>query len=143
MGHTPYGYKIEDGAAFIDEEKANRIQAFFKEYLSGLSLSAAAKKAGINAYHGTAGNMLRNKKYLGDGFYPAIVDKEIFEQAEIERQKRAKKLGRVYESKEQEKPEQEFDFTIGSIDEDYEDPFTQAEYIYGLIKRKEQVDDTQ
>lgn len=142
MGHTPYGYKIENGAAFIDEEKANRIQAFFKEYLSGLSLSAAAKKAGINAYHGTAGNMLRNKKYLGDGFYPAIVDKEIFEQAEIERQKIARKLGRVYESKEQEKPEQEFDFTIGSIDEDYEDPFTQAEYVYGLIRRKERSNDT-
>lgn len=142
MGHTPYGYKIEDGAAFIDEEKANRIQAFFKEYLSGLSLSAAAKKAGINAYHGTAGNMLRNKKYLGDGFYPAIVDKETFKQAEIERQKRARKLGRVYESKEQEKPEQDFDFTIGSIDEDYEDPFTQAEYVYGLIRRKERSNDT-
>ncbi|MBE6042906.1 MULTISPECIES: recombinase [Clostridium] len=142
MGHTPYGYKIENGAAFIDEEKANRIQAFFKEYLSGLSLSAAAKKAGINAYHGTAGNMLRNKKYLGDGFYPAIVDKETFKQAEIERQKRARKLGRVYESKEQEKPEQDFDFTIGSIDEDYEDPFTQAEYVYGLIRRKERSNDT-
>lgn len=142
MGHTPYGYKIEDGAAFIDEEKANRIQAFFKEYLSGLSLSAAAKKAGINAYHGTAGNMLRNKKYLGDGFYPAIVDKETFKQAEIERQKRARKLGRIYGSKEQEKPEQEFDFTIGSIDEDYEDPFTQAEYVYGLIRRKERSNDT-
>lgn len=142
MGHTPYGYKIENGAAFIDEEKANRIQAFFKEYLSGLSLSAAAKKACINAYHGTAGNMLRNKKYLGDGFYPAIVDKETFKQAEIERQKRARKLGRVYESKEQEKPEQDFDFTIGSIDEDYEDPFTQAEYVYGLIRRKERSNDT-
>jgi len=142
MGHTPYGYKIEDGAAFIDEEKANKIQIFFKEYLSGLSLSAAAKKAGINTYHGTAGNMLRNKKYLGDEFYPAIVDKETFEQAEIERQKRAKKLGRVYESKEKEKPEQEFDFTIGSIDEDYEDPFTQAEYVYGLIRRKERLNDT-
>ena len=142
MGHTPYGYKIEDGAAFIDEEKANKIQTFFKEYLSGLSLSAAAKKAGINTYHGTAGNMLRNKKYLGDEFYPAVVDKETFEQAEIERQKRAKKLGRVYESKEQEKPEQEFDFTIGSIDEDYEDPFTQAEYVYGLIRRKERSNDT-
>lgn len=118
MGHTPYGYRIENGAAFIDEKKSNRIQALFKEYLSGLSLSSAAKKAGINAYHGTAGNMLRNKKYLGDGFYPAIVDKETFKQAEIERQKRARKLGRVYESKEQEKPEQDFDFTIGSIDED-------------------------
>lgn len=142
MGHTPYGYKIEDGAAFIDEEKANRIQAFFKEYLSGLSLSAAAKKAGINAYHGTAGNMLRNKKYLGDGFYPAIVDKETFKQAEIERQKRTRKLGRIYGSKEQEKPEQDFDFTIGSIDEDYEGPFTQAEYVYGLIRRKERSNDT-
>ena len=115
---------------------------FFKEYLSGLSLSAAAKKAGINAYHGTAGNMLKNKKYLGDGFYPAIVDKQVFEQAEIERQKRARKLGRIYGSKEKEKPEQEFDFTIGSIDEDYEDPFTQAEYVYGLIRRKERSNDT-
>lgn len=142
MGHTPYGYRIENGAAFIDEKKSNRIQALFKEYLSGLSLSSAAKKAGINAYHGTAGNMLRNKKYLGDGFYPAIVDKETFKQAEIERQKRARKLGRVYESKEQEKPEQDFDFTIGSIDEDYEDPFTQAEYVYGLIRRKERSNDT-
>ena len=118
MGHTPYGYKIRDGAALIDEEKAERVKDLFKEYLSGLSLSTAAKKAGINTYHGTAGNMLRNKKYLGDGFYPAIIDKEVFEQAEIERQERAKKLGRVYESKEQEKPEQEFDFTIGSIDEE-------------------------
>ena len=142
MGHTPYGYKIENGAAFIDEEKANRIQAFFKEYLSGLSLSAAAKKAGINAYHGTAGNMLRNKKYLGDGFYPAIVDKETFKQAEIERQKRARKLGRVYESKEQEKPKLDLDFTIGSIDEDCEDPFVQAEYVYSLIRRKEHSNDT-
>ena len=37
---------------------------------------------------------------------------------------------------------QEFDFTIGSIDEDYEDPFTQAEYVYGLIRRKERSNDT-
>ena len=86
--------------------------------------------------------MLKNKKYLGDGFYPAIVDKQVFEQAEIERQKRARKLGRIYGSKEKEKPEQEFDFTIGSIDEDYEDPFTQAEYVYGLIRRKERSNDT-
>ena len=37
---------------------------------------------------------------------------------------------------------QEFDFTIGSIDEDYEDPFTQAECVYGLIRRKERSNDT-
>ena len=74
-------------------------------------------KKQYNAYHGH--QKYAETKSIGDGFYPAIVDKEVFEQAEIERQKRARKLGRIYGSKEQEKPEQEFDFTIGSIDEDY------------------------
>ena len=142
MGHTPYGYKIKNGVALIDEEKAERVKNLFKEYLSGLSLSAAAKKAGINTYHGTAGNMLRNKRYLGDGFYPPIIDKEIFEQIEIEREKRAKRLGRIYESKDEEKPKLDLNFTIGSIDEDYEDPFAQAEYVYSLIRRKEHSNDT-
>lgn len=142
MGHTPYGYKIKDGAAIIDEEKTERVKSLFKDYLSGLSLGAAAKKAGINTYHGTIGRMLRNKRYLGDGFYPPIIDKETFEQAEIEREKRAKRLGRIYEHKEEEKPKPYLDFTIGSIAQDYDDPFAQAEYVYSLIKGKEYPDDS-
>ena len=44
--------------------------------------------------------MLRNKKYLGDDYYPAIIDKETFDKAEEIRMSRAKALGRVCELEE-------------------------------------------
>ena len=52
-------------------------------------------QAGIDTYHGTAKRMMENRHYLGDDFYPAIIDKEIFESAAAERIKRADKLGRL------------------------------------------------
>ena len=61
-------------------------------YLSGLSLKNAAIKAGIDCYHATVSRMLQNKQYLGDEFYPSIIDEEIFEKARLEKQKRAGKL---------------------------------------------------
>ena len=39
-------------------------------------------------------------KYLGDDYYPAIIDKETFDKAEEIRMERAKALGRVWELKE-------------------------------------------
>lgn len=47
MGHTPYGYRIENGKAVIDEAAAAQVQALYKNYLSGLSLTNAAKEAGL------------------------------------------------------------------------------------------------
>ena len=47
MSHTPYGYVIRDGAAYIDEEKAKRIRKLFDGYISGLALQPAAEKAGV------------------------------------------------------------------------------------------------
>ena len=57
------------------------------------------KRQGLKLHHGSAGRMLRNKKYLGDDYYPAIIDKEIFDKAEEIRMSRAKALGRVWELK--------------------------------------------
>lgn len=51
MGHTPLGYRIENGIAVIDEEAADKVRQLYKNYLSGLSLTNAAKEAGINALH--------------------------------------------------------------------------------------------
>ena len=76
MGHTPFGYKIVGGKAVIDETSAGQIRKLYENYLSGLSLENAAKKAGINTYHGTVKNILSNRHYLGDAFYPAIIDEE-------------------------------------------------------------------
>ena len=59
MSHIPFGYKIEDGAAVICDEDAEKVKKLFKNYLLGLSLSQAAKESGLNIYHGSAGRMLK------------------------------------------------------------------------------------
>ena len=79
MRHIPYGYRIENGRAVIDEEQAATVREFFQNYISGMALMPAAEKSGLKLYHGSAGRMLRNKKYLGDDYYPAIIDKETFD----------------------------------------------------------------
>jgi len=94
MGHTPYGYRIEDGKAVIDEAAAAQVRELYKNYLSGLSLTNAAKEAGLDLLHSGAKRMMRNMHYLGDDFYPAIIDKESFDAVEIELNKRSTKLGR-------------------------------------------------
>ena len=70
MGHTPYGYKIENGCAIIDEENADKIRKLYSNYLTGMPLAKAASEAGIDTYHGTAKRMMENRHYLGDNFYP-------------------------------------------------------------------------
>lgn len=45
MGHTPYGYRIINGKAVIDEQSAERIKILFQSYLTGDSLATAAKKS--------------------------------------------------------------------------------------------------
>lgn len=72
MGHTPYGYRIENGKAVIDEAAATQVRELYKNYLSGLSLTNAAKEAGLDLLHSGAKRMMRNSHYLGDDFYPAI-----------------------------------------------------------------------
>lgn len=70
MGHTPFGYRIENGIAIIDEPAATKLRQLYKNYLSGMSLSKAAAEAGIPTYHGTAKRLMGTVHYLGDSFYP-------------------------------------------------------------------------
>lgn len=134
MSHIPYGYVIENGVAVIDEEKGEVVRKLYQGYLRGLSLSVAAKEAGIETYHGTAGKMLRNKRYIGDDYYPPIIDKETFEKVEKERVRRAEKLGRVFEPKEIPKVNTPTRFMVGEVIQKYANPFKQAEYAYSLIE---------
>lgn len=134
MGHTPYGYRIENGKAVVDEVQAEQIRKLYEGYLSGLALMEAAKAAGLNLYHGSAKRMMQNTHYLGDEYYDAIIDRETFEKAEAERVKRAEALGRIFEEKESALPQQPTAFTIGTVMKKYNDPFKQAEYAYSLIE---------
>ena len=134
MGHTPYGYKIENGCAIIDEENADKIRKLYSNYLTGMALAKAALEAGIDTYHGTAKRMMGNRHYLGDDFYPVIIDKEIFESAAAERMRRANKLGRLNYERVIKPSVVPTHFHLAAAVQHYDDPRLQAEYIYSLIE---------
>ncbi len=138
MGHTPFGYRIVSGKAVVDEVAADQIKKLYEHYLSGLSLENAAKEAGINTYHGTVKNILSNSHYLGDAFYPAIIDEDTFTKAALEGDRRSEKLGRnnrVIASKVKKAPTR-FTF-IESIAVQGVTPTEQAEYLYSLIESED------
>lgn len=126
--------------AVIDEEEAVMVRKFFDYYISGLALMAAAKKVGLNLYHGSAGRILRNEKYLGDDYYPAIIDQETFEKAEVVRMSRAKALGRVRKLGTKKEAEFPTRFTMPAVKQVYDDPFEQAAYAYSMIESEVETD---
>ena len=103
--HMPHGYKIEDGKVIFDDEKTAVIKKIFEEYHKGSSLHAIAKEltsAGFlnannkpNWNHGSVGKILQNIKYVGDDFYPQMIDKETFESVQKRRKKKEQALGRT------------------------------------------------
>ncbi len=137
MGHTPFGYRIRNGKAVIDEPAAEKIRLLYKNYLTGLSLENAAREAGINTYHGTAKRMMENRRYLGDDFYPAIIDVDTFTEAMLERERRMKTLGRTDRMKPAAVKTAPVNFRFGEIKAYHDNPVAQAEYLYSLIESEE------
>lgn len=138
MSHTPYGYQIENGKAVIDKKASEQIKTLFQSYLTGDSLAMAAKKADIMSFHAGISRILHNKRYLGDEYYPAIIDPDTFAAAEAERTMRAEKLGRVREPQVKKDVIYPTSFRINEGAEQFDDPFQQAEYAYSLIESEEQ-----
>ena len=93
-GSVIFGYSVENGRAVVDEVQAGQIRKIFDGYISGLSNTEAAKAAGIELTHSTVKRLMQDKHYLGDDFYPAVIDMETFNAAEEERRLRSRKLGR-------------------------------------------------
>ncbi|WP_049753994.1 hypothetical protein [Heliomicrobium modesticaldum] len=69
----------------MDPDEAQRVWAFFEDYLKGTSQQEAARRNGIHSAQATLGKMLRDSKYLGDGFYPPVISQEIYDWAQEER----------------------------------------------------------
>ena len=134
MGHTPFGYRIENGVAVIDEDAAGKLRTLYANYLDGMSLKNAANEAGIETFHASAKRLLMTEHYLGDDFYPAIIDKETFDRVQAERIKRAAALGRLDRKSTRKAPIIPTRFSIAAIMEHHDNPATQAEYVYGLLK---------
>ena len=134
MGHTPFGYRIENGKAVIDEAAAAQVRDLYKNYLSGLSITNAAKEAGLNLLHSGSKRMMLNRHYLGDDFYPAIIDPASFDAVSAELSKRSTQLGRNDRYIAPIIKRASTAFRLGDITENYENPVRQAEYLYSLIE---------
>lgn len=103
--HMPLGYRIAAGRAEIVPETAEIVRAVFSEYLKGTSTYRIAKslteQGVLNASHkpswnhGSVGKILENTKYVGDDFYPPLIDKKQFEQVQNRRREKVESLGRT------------------------------------------------
>ena len=94
----------------------------------------AANRVGLTMNHGTVRNLLKNKKYLGTDFYPAILDQETFEAVETERRRREEQLGRSRKKRRSPAPDPITAFTVPKVEIRYSDPAQQAEYADSLIE---------
>jgi hypothetical protein len=130
MSHIPFGYTIQNGRAVVNEEEAVKIKKLFEVYLSGLSLTEAAQKAGIKRCHTSIARMLTDKRYVEDKFYPPIISRDTFEEVQLERRRRAEALGRIYEHKGNEKKCLNFRFHASMPDNLYDDPFQLSDPAY-------------
>ena len=137
-GHTPFGYRIQNGIAVVCKEEVRQIKQIYKGYLSGMSYMNAAEHVGLHLNHCCVKRLWQNRHYLGDEFYPAIIDKEMFDAAEQERRRRSTLLGRDHRKKTfSDKIIIPKEFTMGKAQKRIAEPFAQAEYLYSLIEVRE------
>ena len=133
MRNIPFGYRIENGIAVIDDTASEKLRMLYDNYLDGMALTEAARQVGIDAYHASVKRLLMTEHYLGDDFYPAIISKEMFDRVQAERIKRAAALGRLDRKSKRKPPKIPTQFSIGAIMEHFDNPATQAEYVYSLL----------
>ena len=123
MSHTPFGYRIKNGKAIVDVEEAEKIRVLFQAYLAGAALTTAAKEAAIHAFHSCIRHILQTTHYIGDDYYPAIIDADTFTAAQKEITNRAKKLGRIREPKKTSPVLYPTTFSLAEKTQTYTDPF--------------------
>lgn len=114
------------------------MRQIFTGYIGGLTLRRAAEEAGLKRSHSSVKKILQNKRYLGDDFYPVIIDQETFDAAEAELKRREEEAGWNKEpvgNSVSRVPLKRFQ--VKKINRVFRDPYQQAEYVYGLIESED------
>lgn len=103
--HIPLGYSVAQGKVQIDPETSQVVQDIYQAYDNGASCNTIAKDLtakGIQTANQKAvwhccmvGKILENQKYLGDGFYPQMIEEALFQRVQNRRKERAEKLGKT------------------------------------------------
>lgn len=136
MSTVTFGYCIKDGRFEIDPVDGPRVQAIFKDYLNGYSLTDVALKNGFK-FHGAIKRILINQIYLGDKHYPQLITSATFNQVQDMLHQRALQLGRTNLPPRQLEFHPQTKFKMNRSHHRYNIPAKQAEYLYQLIESEE------
>ena len=129
--HLPYGYRIEDGLCVIEKEESEILNKLFLSYLEIGSLMRAANTSGFKANsHTSVKRILINKRYLGDDYYPKIIEKEVFEKVN----EKLKEKHRKGKSSKEKTYQEIIGFRIKKKEKNILDPFELAAHRYSLIE---------
>lgn len=98
----PFGYCMKNGEITTEPKEVYEVATIFSEYLNGISLLKIAKlmeskkiRYSEDSDHWNKNmvkRIIENEKYLGNGKYPQIIDKDIFRQANEKRVRKATTL---------------------------------------------------
>lgn len=66
--HIPYGYRIENGVAVIDEGQAEQVRTLFSGYLSRAGIGTRRRSRRAYPVPQRCQRILQNEHYLGDDF---------------------------------------------------------------------------
>ena len=94
----PFGYRMEFGKVVIDPDEARGVVYIYEQYIQGASFKNLSETLCGTGIHydvdkpwnkNMVARILQDRRYIGDGEYPKIIDDCTFHQAD---QKRSKKV---------------------------------------------------
>lgn len=101
----PYGYEMQNGLIVICLKEADTVKQIFSQYLNGKNLKNIAERLTENRIEFLPGEygwnksrikrMIEDERYIGDDTYPAIIDKDIFQKANFEKNSRRTNISPV------------------------------------------------
>lgn len=101
----PYGYEMQTGLIVICLKEADTVKQIFSQYLNGKNLKNIAERLTENQIEFLPGEygwnksrikrMIEDERYIGDDTYPAIIDKDIFQKANFEKNSRRTNISPV------------------------------------------------
>lgn len=101
----PYGYEMQNGLIVICLKEADTVKQIFSQYLNGKNLKNIAERLTENQIEflpseyswnkSRIKRMIEDERYIGDDTYPAIIDKDIFQKANFEKNSRRTNISPV------------------------------------------------
>lgn len=101
----PYGYEMQNGLIVICLKEADTVKQIFSQYLNGKNLNNIAERLTEDQSEFLPGEyswnksrikrMIEDERYIGDDTYPAIIDKDIFQKANFEKNSRRTNISPV------------------------------------------------